>query len=66
MEEIVKTGKYYRIFSMKVNGIKYYFVGSIENGGFMWVNRSIINAIEKFEFAEDIAQTIARNENWED
>lgn len=51
-----RIGKYYKIFSMNMNGIKYYFIGSIRNGGFQWVYRKSEDAVDMFEKVEKHAE----------
>ena len=52
MEEIVKIGKYYKIESHIVNSVKYFYVCSKEEIGYIIVTRSYKNALLAFEVAE--------------
>lgn len=49
---IIKTGDYYKLFSMNVNGVEYYFISGIEDGGFIWVFNNAKQAEQMFEIAE--------------
>ena len=51
-----RMGKYYKLYSMNVNGIKYYFIGSIKKGGFMWVYTDNEKAVDMFEKVERHAE----------
>lgn len=52
----IRNGKYYKLYSMNVNGIKYYFIGSIKKGGFHWIYKNQESAVEMFEIAEKDAE----------
>ena len=52
MEETVKTGKYYKIESHIVNGVRYFYLCSKEEAGYIIVTRSCENALLAFEVAE--------------
>lgn len=49
---IVKVGKHYMIFSMKENGVKYYYVMEIKKGGCKWRCADIADALFVFDCAE--------------
>ena len=51
-----RRGKYFKLFSMMVNGIKYYFIGSVNTLGYKWVYRSDEAAVEMFENVERNAE----------
>ncbi len=51
-----RRGKYFKLFSMMVNGIKYYFIGSVNTLGYKWVYSSSEDAVEMFENAERNAE----------
>lgn len=51
-----RNGNYYKLFSMKINGIIYYFIGSIQRGGFQWVYRKPEEAVDMFEKLERHAE----------
>lgn len=59
---VEKIGKYYRIFSMEIFGIEYYFVGSIKDGGFQWVYTNRENADDMFRCAEKDAEDAERGQ----
>lgn len=52
MEEVVKTGKYYKIESHIVNGVRYFYLCSKEEAGYIIVSLSRENALLAFEIAE--------------
>lgn len=52
MEEIVKTGKYYKIESHIVNGVRYFYLCSKEEVGYIIVTRCCENILLAFEVAE--------------
>ena len=53
---IERTGKYYKLWKMRINGVDYYFIGSIKNGGFFWVFRKAEQAVYQFEKDEARAE----------
>lgn len=53
-----KVGRYYKLFALKINGIRYYFIADMtfgNNGGFQWVFRNSEQAVEMFEKLEQSA-----------
>lgn len=47
-----RKGTYYKLFSMNINGVKYYFIGSVKYGGYRWVFKTLEQAVEVFEEIE--------------
>lgn len=47
-----RIGKYYKLFTLNVNGIRYYFIADKSAGGFQWVFRTNEQAVEIFEQLE--------------
>ena len=48
-----RTGKYYKLFSLTIEGTKFYFIGSITRGGAQWVYRRSEDAVDTFEKLEE-------------
>lgn len=49
-------GKFYKLFSMNINGIKYYLIGSITKGGMCWAYKKAEDAVRMFEKVERHAE----------
>lgn len=47
-----RMGKYYKLYSMNVNGCKYYFVCNIKGSGFIHAYSTIEEATKKFDELE--------------
>lgn len=50
VKEII--GKYYRLFTMKINGIKYYFVGRLNEKGICFMSDKSEQAVIAFDLLE--------------
>lgn len=47
-----RIGNYYKLFTLNINGVRYYFIGDKTTGGFQWVFRNSEQAVEMFERLE--------------
>lgn len=63
-----RIGLHFKLFSLTVNGIKYYFIGSVQNGGFRYVYRKSEDAVDMFEKLERHAEKydVCDLPDWED
>ena len=50
-----RKGKYFKLFSLKINGIKHYFITSLKMGGVQWSFNNADSAIDMFEKLEHYA-----------
>lgn len=51
-----RRGIYFKLFSLTINGVTYFFIGSIKYGGFQWVYRNSEEAVDMFEKLERRAE----------
>lgn len=47
-----RIGEHYRLFTMKINGIRYYLIGKRNEKGFCFLSDKIEQAVEMFEQLE--------------
>lgn len=52
--KIERTGKYFRLFTLKINGQRYYFIGKRFEKGFCCIFRKSEQAVEAYEIMERI------------
>ena len=52
--KIERTGRYFKLFTLKINGQKYYFIGKRFEKGFCCIFRKSEQAVEAFEIMERI------------
>lgn len=52
MKNFERLGEHYKLFSLEINGIKYYFIGRRGEKGFMLLFDKSEQAVDHFEMLE--------------